>query len=289
MIYREYLERKRYAAGTIHNAELFVKRLQEYLADENVLLSECGYTDILGFMGWLERSGKSKAHINRHLSSLTHYFDYLKKMGQVSSNPVKNLRIRNIPERLPHDILDRETLDGIYESYEVISLIGKRNKIMLGLLVYQGLLKNELLRLEQGDIDLKNGRVHIGRHSSADARVLKLEPFQILPLQEYITRLRSEIIRKRGRDNPYLFIGQGWGKTAEGALKEFTDNLKKAYPEIKNLMHIRTSVITHWVKEKSLREAQYLAGHYKITSTERYKHIDLRNLLATLKKYHPLQ
>ncbi|MEM7393068.1 MAG: integrase, partial [Verrucomicrobiota bacterium] len=52
---------------------------------------------------------------------------------------------------------------------------------------------------------------------------------------------------------------------------------------------IRASVITNWVRKYNLREAQYLAGHRYVSSTERYQKVDPKNLKKAISQYHPLQ
>ncbi|MGV8138348.1 MAG: integrase [Mangrovibacterium sp.] len=54
-------------------------------------------------------------------------------------------------------------------------------------------------------------------------------------------------------------------------------------------MQIRISVISHWVKEKNIREVQYMAGHASIYSTQRYIRASLDDLKDELSLFHPLQ
>jgi integrase/recombinase XerD len=48
------------------------------------------------------------------------------------------------------------------------------------------------------------------------------------------------------------------------------------------------SVISQWVKEKNIREVQYMAGHTSIYSTQRYIRANLDDLKDELSIYHPL-
>jgi site-specific recombinase XerD len=131
MTFEDYLYRKHYGTATVNLFHLFAKRLSEYLEQNGIATEQCGYGEMLGFMQHLKNTGYSKVNINRHLAGLTQYFDYLKKMQQVKHNPIKKLRIRNLTERLPHDILGREQLQKIYDSYQNESTTGKRDKMML--------------------------------------------------------------------------------------------------------------------------------------------------------------
>jgi len=56
-----------------------------------------------------------------------------------------------------------------------------------------------------------------------------------------------------------------------------------------NLVHqIRASVIAGWVKTHDLRQAQYLAGHKYVSSTERYLKADPDKLKKAVLSTHPL-
>ena len=59
--------------------------------------------------------------------------------------------------------------------------------------------------------------------------------------------------------------------------------------EIRNAKQIRSSVITHWLKNHNLRQVQYMAGHKYVSSTERYQMNNLDKLQGQLEKYHPLK
>jgi len=65
--------------------------------------------------------------------------------------------------------------------------------------------------------------------------------------------------------------------------------LRKKYPRFKNMLHVRSSVISLWIAEKNIVEVQYMAGHNSITSTEVYKHVNMKDLKKALNQFHPLR
>jgi len=56
---------------------------------------------------------------------------------------------------LPHDILNQKQLEQVYEEYKAESPVQKRNKIIISLVVYQGMVREELQKLESGNINLE--------------------------------------------------------------------------------------------------------------------------------------
>jgi integrase/recombinase XerD len=57
---------------------------------------------------------------------------------------------------------------------------------------------------------------------------------------------------------------------------------------VTNAGKIRQSVITYWLKTMNLRQVQYMAGHKRVSSTERYLGNNLESLKDKLEKCHPL-
>jgi integrase/recombinase XerD len=59
-------------------------------------------------------------------------------------------------------------------------------------------------------------------------------------------------------------------------------------PLIRNALHIRSSVILHWLIQYNKREAQYRAEHKYISSTEQYVSQEMGSMTDQLAKYHPI-
>ncbi len=69
----------------------------------------------------------------------------------------------------------------------------KRNKAILGLLVYQGVTTEELHQLEPEHLKLKQGKIQISENRRRNSRTLDLQPCQILEIHEYIGKIRPKI------------------------------------------------------------------------------------------------
>jgi len=65
--------------------------------------------------------------------------------------------------------------------------------------------------------------------------------------------------------------------------------LREQFPQVKNLHHIRGSVITHWQKQEGVMEAMVKAGHRYVSSTQRYQTNKYEELQDQLKTMHPLE
>jgi integrase/recombinase XerD len=210
--------------------------------------------------------------------------------------------LRGARRRVPAGILSYKTLERLYADYPVTDLRTARNRVILGLIVYQGLTCGELHRLSVQDIKLREGKIQVPGDRRSHHRVLELKSFQVIELHEYLTQVRPAILSQAGTPKPggrvarktriqdpdRLFASVNGSGNLKNSLHHLFCFLKKMNPEVKNPGQIRQSVIAHWLKNHNLRQVQYMAGHRWVSSTERYRLDNLEGLQAELDRYHPL-
>jgi len=245
----------------------------------------------------------SKKHINTVLLSVRNYFDYLKTEIPELINSATNLKVKGETRKMPNASINYSTLEKLYNDFKTSDNRSKRNKTMLGLLIYQGITTEELEQLETSHIKLNQGTIFIPGNRIRNSRTLELKPFQILELHEYLIHVRPTIIgeinnpkaaRKPNKINherlkDQLFISINGSEHIKPGLLHMFRAIHKSNPEIQNAKQIRATVITHWLKTHNLRQVQYMAGHKYVSSTERYKINNLDNLKDKLEKLHPLK
>ena len=287
--FEDYLQFIRLRKGSIIDILCYVRRFSEWLETENLTVEECTYTDLLSLVKIYRDKGFSIHNQNKHILGIKHYYNYLKHIGKVKYSPAENLLVRGNIQKLPRDILSKEQLEEMYENYQPETPVQKRNKIMLGLLVYQGLTRNELDRLEPENINLAKGTIHIKRNVKLKQRILKLAACQILPLQEYLTETRKTLQELRKVKTNKLLINTGRVESINELTRELLRELRLEHDFLKSFIQVRNSVISNWITEKNIREVQYLAGHGSINSTQRYVQVNMKKLAVQLKKYHPLK
>lgn len=285
--FAKQLEENRYNERTIAHYKSHINYFLEWTEQTAIEIDQCSYNDLLSYIKHLQKTGISIQNQNKQIRGIKYLYNYLIQKKETTFNPAANLYIKGHIQRLPNDLLSQEYLHHIYENYQLESPTGVRNKCMLGLLIYQGLHREELIKIEPEDIDLKKGTVYI-KQGQGNRRHLKLEANQILPLQHYITKSRKEIIKQSENPTDRLFMTLGSSASMKDSLRELANSLKKKYSELKHYRQIRNSVISEWLKKYPIREVQYMAGHNSITSTERYKQANVHDLQLALKLFHPL-
>ncbi len=163
----------------------------------------------------------------------------------------------------------------------------KRNKVILSLLVYQGLRVEEVAALKLQDLQLREGKITIHSQRRTAARIMKLESHQVYELMDYIHEVRKEFLQVQGTTDS-LFIQWKKGEKFYNITQMMLAHLRKTNSRIKNFDQVRASVITAWLKQYDLRKVQYLSGHKYVSSTEDYKANVIDELQDDVTKFHPL-
>ena len=300
--YQTYLQQEHYAKNYIRQNSNYAGIFLEWLEEESLTNEQVTHADVLEFADQLKQKGHSIRLINRVMLAIRYYFNWLGQNGQAAYNPAAGIILKGTIRHVPHDLLIQTELEALYESYPVTDERTHRNKIIVGLLVYQALTRDELETLRPEHLKLREGKIHIPATGRLNSRILVLQPHQILDLQEYLLIVRPKILAERmaersGRkpdkykaveDVQRLFVNMNGQETMKNSLLHLNYALRKINPKYKHGMQIRQSVITEWLKEKNLRTVQYMAGHRYISSTERYKTNNLEDLKDALNKHHPL-
>jgi len=287
--FEKYLQEKPLRKRTILAVLLFTKRFLQWLDEEGLTLQDCKYNDLLSFTKKLREAGLVPNNLNKHLRGVKYYLEYKKAQGEIIYNPALNLTVKGEYITLPKGIVSKEQIEQVYSEYEAQTPVQKRNKVILGLYVYQGLTREEIENLEPTDINLNRGTILIRRNVRLRQRMLPLNASQVLQIQEYLTQIRKQLLTLKGQSSDKLFITIGDSRQMKDALRELLNELQRKYPFLISFTQIRSTVIYFWVKEKNIRETQYLAGHASIHSTQRYKQVSLDDLQLQLDLFHPLK
>jgi integrase/recombinase XerD len=264
-----------------------VKNLNHYFAwakEHNIAEPQhTTYNELLGYVSYLKTKSLNTSTINIRLNSLRKYYDYLKAEGITEANPARKLHIKGTVKRVVVNPLSYSELETLYEVYSKPKeryreakhqRAHRRNSIILGLMVWQGIHSGELGKIELQHINLNQGTITIPGGIRSNSRELKLEPRQMIAMYQYISETTFATEK--------LFSGQ-----MQDRVQALTNELKGINPTIRNAAHIRASVILHWMKMYDKRQVQYMAGHRNISSTEHYQMQELTGLIDQLARHHP--
>lgn len=284
----EYLKTRGLTPRTIISFDRVATIFLNWLKKEQINIEEVSYQDILSFMKYCQKKGVSQRTVQLYLNVIRNFYEHQIEQEKVEVNPVTGIKVQGVKRKALYHIFQPEELHAIYNNYQDESLKGKRNKIMLSLLVYQGVKTEELIKLEVQDVKLREGKIEIPGGHKSDRRLLQLESHQVLEFYDYVNNTRKEILSKSGQKTDKLFVGMEGGNSLDGCVFRLMFWLKKKNKLIVNAKQLRASVIVKWLKMYNLRKVQYLAGHRYISSTEGYQQSEMEGLTEEVNKFHPL-
>lgn len=265
------------------------KALSYYLnwcEDANITAEQGTYQEVLGYVQTIQKRGIKQRTVQLYLNAVKHYFDWQIKRGIRRDNPVTSIEVKGIKRKQLYQVLSREELDKLYYNFLAETPVAKRNKVMVGLMIWQGLDSQSLKTLTVKDVKLRAGEIEVTGNRKSNSRTLHLSPPQVIDLMEYLLQDRKELLVQSGQESESLLVSTGGGSRFSVLVQQVMKTLKSQ--GVSSLQQIRTSVIVHWLKQYNLREVQYKAGHRYVSSTEAYQINDLEELQEDVNQYYPL-
>jgi integrase/recombinase XerD len=290
--FKEYLKsRYHYTESSLAIKENHILQYQN-LCSTYQKLETLSFNELLKIIE-IQRKKYSIVTVNNQIHSLEIYFYFQMEIGIRKDNPLENFRIKSEKPKLLQGFLTSEELDFIYEKYPKTktgkyAIYSQRNKIILGLLVYQGISTGTLEVLKVTDIDLEKAQINIPKTSERklNTRILPLESVQILALNEYLSTGRKELLNLVNPDETTDLL---FPKREKSQMKAVTKAIKtevKKHFKINHLQQLRISRIRIWMKQYNLREVQYKSGYKCLSSLEKYNQNELESLQEAVTKYH---
>ncbi len=285
MNFTNYLQQKKLSVSTV---KAYTRRSNYFLAwlqQEDNSVENFTYNDVLDFMRYCTDEKKSKRNIHALLGTVRHYSNYLILQGKRNDNPAAGIFIKGLSRKLPINLLSVEEMEELFKQYSIQLNVDSSKKILLGLMIYQGLMGGELMRLESKDIKIKEGKIFIKGTKRTNERLLDLQALQITELQNYLNANKF----KEGAIFTEQKLKVLSDKNVKNRVQYMFDQLKKLNAKVINAKQIRSSVITEWLRKNNLRQVQYMAGHKYVSSTERYQTNNLDDLQNELQQHHPMK
>jgi len=227
-----------------------------------------------------------KSSIARKLSSLRSFYTYLAFKNIVSENPVMLFKTPKKDKTLPDFFLFDE-LNNLFESFDLKSSEGLRNRAMFELMYASGLRVSETINLSLNQIDFNQRLLRYTGKGSKD----RIVPFYSDAgdlVRQYIDTARPILMKEVKHD--FVFVNHNGGKLSARGLEFILSSActkaglqKNVHPHM-----LRHSFATHLLDNGAdLRLVQELLGHKNLSTTQIYTHVTLDRLKETYLKSHP--
>lgn len=266
--YRNYLTSvRKYPDNTINSYLSDITIFKEYLSSLKINYLKVDKDIIREYLKVLGNSNYKSSSINRILSSLKNYYDYLEYKHLIEYNPLKDLNRPKKEKRLPNFINNNDYEEIIKKSLERTDFIGRRNTLLLELLYSSGIRISEALNIKIKDINMGDKSIRIlGKGSK----------MRIVYFGEYAKEYLEEYLKVRNSSLEYLFLNKNNTLlTRRGAEYIISNLVKTSLLKKKVTPHtFRHSYATEMLNNGAdIRSVQELLGHSSLSTTGIYTHV----------------
>ena len=285
--YLDYLKyQKNYSDYTIENYNRDILEFLDYLDREVLDYKSVVYSDLRFFLMYLKDEKKDKnSSIDRKLSSLRGFYQYLANEGIVSNNVFSLLNGPKKEKKLPR-YFEYNELESLFEACDLSNALGQRDRLILEMLYATGVRVGELVSIKVSDINFSSRTILILGKGNKE---------RIVPYGDYCEEilklyLKDGYVSLNTQNSPYLFLNARGGKLTERGVRYLLEEIIKKTSVQKNISPhmIRHSFATHLLNQGcDLMTVQKLLGHESIKATQIYTHVTTDRLRSVYQNSFP--
>jgi integrase/recombinase XerC len=302
---REWIER--FALHLKTERRLSGHTLAAYRRDLTRLAAFCGrrgisywsaltHAHLRSFAAGEHASGSGPRSIQRRLSAIRTFFEYLLREGHNGHNPALGVLAPKTSKRLP-DTLDADQMARLLD-FRADDTLSARDKAIMELFYSSGLRLGELVSLDLPSIDLKDRTLRV-LGKGGKSRIVPIGRFAVKALEAWLAErtvwVRAPVGERprrgaRSESRQPVFVGRSGRRLSPRAVQLRVD----LWARRRNLsVHVhphmfRHSFATHLLESSGdLRGVQELLGHADIGTTQIYTHLDFQHLAKVYDASHP--
>lgn len=282
-----YLRHERNASiHTIAGYERDLRQLSDYLQESGVRWNKAGNVALRGFLASLHEKKQKKSTIGRKLAAMRSFYEFCLRKKWIAENPAKVLATPKQEKHIP-SFLSEEEAAGLLNLPATNKPIDLRDRAILELFYATGIRVSELVGIDDDDVHFDERLVRV-RGKGKKERLVPFGRKAAEALQAYL-RARPLLLEKRMGDSALFLNYRGERLTTRSVQRMVRTYIRKTAVSRKISPHsLRHSFASHLLgRGADLRVIQELLGHSSLATTQKYTHVDLRQLLDVYKKSHP--
>lgn len=303
----EYLRFNRNASP--HTLRAYDADITQYLLfvakRRDCWLAELGVEDLDGesvraHLAELGRAGDARSTMARKVSALRSFVRYLRREGQLTHDPTALAVTPRREQTLPVHLTEAE-MTQLLEQPDASTPLGRRDLAILELFYASGLRLSELEGLDVDSLDLGGRMVRV----MGKGRKERLVPFNGAAERALRAWLKDRLAiistrqappprvpsrrRAAAAGDPLFVNARGTrltGRSVDRLLRRYVAQFSSARGVSPHAL--RHSFATHLLQRGAdLRTIQELLGHSRISTTQRYTHVNAAQLIDVYRKAHP--
>lgn len=272
----EYLERLVGERKSDETIKTYRGILSNFFVKAGKSPSEITVEDLLNYRDRLRNS--KTAGVRTYLIVLKKFFR--EKHGWSEDN-LKKLILPRKELTLPTYLTEQEAADLLQAArYDL------KNYAIFATMLYGGLRRCEVIKLDISDIDFKESTILIRKGKGGKDRIVPMNKVVGDAILQYLKYRMDNGINPKDGSN-VLFVGEISDRTSTSAigvmLRRYT--LKAGIKKRISPHKLRHTALTHLYRHTGdIRFVQAIAGHAKISTTEIYTHVDTDHIRAVYEK-----
>lgn len=283
--YLNYLRQvRRYSAATIDGYQRDVMAYLDFLKTQQIeKYADATVHHVRTFVGSKKRQGASSKTIQRCLSSVRGFYNYLITQREASTNPANDVRAPKGQKKLPQ-VLDVDHMKRLLD-VAPDNPLQVRDRAIMELAYSSGLRLSELVGLDIDQLDMISAQVVVHGKGSK-TRYLPVGSKAIDALREWM-RVRDGIVREGERA---LFTNNRGSRLSQRAIQKrmAEQSMRSGIGYHVHPHMLRHSFASHLLESSGdLRAIQELLGHSSINTTQVYTQLDFQHLANVYDKAHP--
>lgn len=272
---------KKLGDASIESYYLDLKDFNEYVKNDLINVTT---EQILKYLSKL-KSELSARSVNRHISALKGFYNYLVDEKYIKSSPLENISVLKTEKSLPKYLTINE-VDQLL-NFPLNTAFDYRNKAMLEVMYATGLRVSELVNLEYSNVDLYNSVIRV-KGKGKKERLVPIGETASYYLKKYVEEYRNQLIIKENYNE--LFLNNHGKPISRNGFNFILENIRiKTKIEKELTPHVlRHSFATHLLEGGAdVRSIQEMLGHENISTTNIYTHVVDEVLRENYDIYHP--
>jgi len=260
---------------------------------------------VRGFLADLHKAGLSRATAARKLAAVRTFLRYLRREEVIDDDPGALVATPKRDIRMPPHLSEAE-MTALLDAATVDTSLGRRDRAILELFYASGLRLSELAGLDLDDLNLSAKMVRVLGKGGKE-RIVPFNTSTAKAVRAYLNDREALIRGQDGRDrrqrpscpsrlttpsrrrNP-LFVNYRGTRLTPRSI----DRLVRRYVAASSARlgisphALRHSFATHLLQRGAdLRAIQELLGHARLSTTQRYTHVNAAQLLEVYRRSHP--
>ena len=274
----------------------FLAFLEQRVGERGVKPTDLDHQAVRAFLGELYRRGHAGTSSARRLAAIRSFGRYLCRNGHLDHDPGSLIAAPRLQRKIPAH-LDIVEMQELLEAPDDQTTLGRRDRAILELFYASGLRLSELVGLNLDDVNLGSRLIRV-RGKGGKERIVPFNRPAAAAVRRCIADrgelLKSTTNRATRHDAKTmaapLFLNYRGGRLSTRSV----DRLVRRYvvqssAKLGISPHaLRHSFATHLLERGAdLRVIQELLGHSRVSTTQRYTHVNAAQLTRMYRKTHP--